>query len=361
MRPPVDRLAIVTTLALLVCTPVSAQDTQAAGIRYTTVTKTEMGGMFSMMTPPGMGDDREEVTYAQGLRIRQDAEDASVIMDLGTGAMLQIDHESKTFVRGDLGSLEDMVNTAAGDAGGGQPTAMPTDMEMTVSVDPTDETEEIDGYEARRVFVTVEATPTGAAAEQEVVFKSVVLMDMWVSSDERLEEAMRTLFEESRGMFSRSSNVGAGMTAGPMFGQDAGLQSGMARMVEELQKLDGMPLRTTLRYVAVPMDQDFDRDGALEQTSESFMAQVIQEEAEESARRSVRGRLGRLGRAISRNRPEPEPEEPPVPGMVNGQTTFMTITTEVKDIEVGALEDFLFEVPEGYEERGSPGGPGAGQ
>jgi len=342
----------LAALGVFAAAPEIAQGTAGPGIRYTTVTKTQMGGMFSMMTPPGMDNDREEVTYAQGLRVRQDAESVSIVMDLGIGTLLQLDHDSKTYVRGELGSLQEMVDAAAADAGGSPAAAMPADMDVSVSVDPTGETEEIGGYEAGRVFLTVESTPTGAAAEQEGVTKSVVLMDMWVSTDARLEDAMRALFEEGRGMFSRSANVGAGMTGGPIFGQDAGLQNGMARLGEELQKLDGMPLRTTLRYVVVPMDQDFDREQALEETPGSFMADMVKQQAEEDARGGVRDRIGRLGRLIGRDPPEPEPEEEiQLPGM-DGQSTFMTITTEVKDIEVRDLEASLFEVPDGYQERG---------
>ena len=129
-------------------------------------------------------------------------ENSSSIIDMESGRILTLNHENRTYVEVSFDSLLAMTQaltsgTGQAAAGGGaQPpenAASDVDYSFNVSVDQTGESERIAGYEAERVFMTVEmearGTPEGETQEQGS--RMVMFTDMWMSTDLPGYQAMR--------------------------------------------------------------------------------------------------------------------------------------------------------------------------
>ena len=338
----------VLLLAALAAPPASAQD-----VTYKTRSSISMGGamdaLMGMAARMGGGStETVETQYIKPGKMRTDVMESSSIVDLEGRRYISVDHNNRTYTVVSFDSVTAMAQSMsqqmnqAGQAPR-QPTSPPTDqpqMEYSfdVSVDRAGERQSIAGYQAERVFVTVEMEGREAGTQDQdgQGGRIVMLTDMWVSPDAPGYEAFASnQSDQAQAMAGATRDMSSAM--GAMFAQNPNQRAAMERAAEEMKKVEGMPLKTTTHMVMVPLDQEFDRDAALAPPAPKQEGSGVS--AGDVARSALGGLFGR-GR-----QPEPEPE-PAADGPT--QLTVMRVEQEVIEISTAAIPDSTFEVPQGY-------------
>lgn len=338
---------VATVLALALATPLLGQD--ATLMRRSSVS---MGGAMdrAMGLAARLGAGSTETTetqYIKGTRIRTDSDGSSTIADLGSGRLTILDHDARTYMSI---AFDSMMASAAGmaeEAGSplapareGGPGPGADDVSWNVSVERPGDREDVAGYPAERVFITVEMDM--AAVSQEELEgqggRMVVFTEMWVSRDVPGQTSLESLGSEYA---SSAQATGTAMMAA--FARDPGQRAGLERAAEEMSKVEGMPVRTTTHLVMVPPESTFDRRQALQGEGAEGEGEGEGVSAESVARGLMGGLLGR-----GRSEPEPEEQEPVT------QVTILRVMEELVEVETGSLPESLFEVPEGYTARSFP-------
>ncbi len=350
--------------AAVITAPAAAQD-----VRWTTVTKLELGGGLGRMMRlmPGLGDPVRETVYYSGLRMRtdDDRDASSTIMNAEDGSITWLDHESKTYRRMAMGDMVDAMRGARAGMAEAMEEAqeqaeeerageMPADSvryEVHFSTDRTGERERIAGYEAEQVVLTVEIVGETYAEEGDSVIRGslVVLTELWLSEGFPGHAAERAFQEAWAGRMMDDLAVGEeaeDMSA--IFAHDPRIREGLERLQEQLGGLEGTTLRTVSHFVSVPDGVEFDREKVIADAGRSLLADV----GEGIARGAARGARRRLGRLLGgRNREENREPEPK-------QVVIMRTTSEVEEVGTGTVPVGLFSAPADYGEREGMRGTG---
>jgi hypothetical protein len=339
--------ALVCTAATAVlATPssVAAQDVQ-----YETVTKLELPGAMGTAVRlaariGGASLETVETTYIKGRRMRTDSDDSSTILDLETGRFISLDHKEKTYLSMSFDEMLDMARAQAGQAreGAAQEARPEADaaMRFRFAVDATNERQRVAGYDASRVFLTMEAegeyTPEGADAREQAG-TLVVLTDMWTSKDVPAFGALSAFEDASAQQFAAQGSAFTEALAAAFAGEP-GLQVAFEQSVEQARQVEGMAVRTVTRFITVAPGQAFDRALAVEPKAEGPSV----------ARQAGRAALGRLGARAAAAAGRQQQDTPATQQSEATQATIMTVTSEVRNISSRTLDPGLFGIPEGY-------------
>jgi hypothetical protein len=341
MRPYRLATAALLLLPVLEAAPIRAQDVQ-----YETVTKVDfpgaMGTMMRAAAKLGGGSmDLTQKTSIKGRRMRTDMEKTSMIMDLEGKRLVSLDHQAKTYTSMTFEQMAaqaqrvaaEMKNerTKAGQAGGD------TELKFRFSVDAADQREKVSGYDAERYFLTMEMegkyTPEGAT-EKEEGGTLVLLTDMWASKDVPTQQAL-SAFQAASAEEWASAGSAITKVIAAAFAGEPGVEVAFEQSVKEAKKVQGVPLRTVVHFVAVAPEQKFDRALATEGKPKS--GGVLK-----AAGKGVLGGLaGRLGQ---------KEEEQPAAEEAATQGTIFKVTTETRNISTKPVDVRIFEVPAGYRE-----------
>ncbi len=342
-RSGIPATLVALGLAVGLATPAQSQD-----VEYTTVTKVELGGILGAFAKlAGGGGETTEKTYIKGAKMRTDLDkSSSTILDFEAGRVIEIDHSAKTFT---ILSFEQMLaaaERAAGEANAAAREARAEEPEgevkfkYTMKVDPTNERQKVNGYDARRYFMTMETDITVESEEQEEeqAGKLVIFADMWNATNVPAEQAMKGFQEKAPGLARRSQksmdNMAAALASNP------GMQSAIEESTREASKLEGFTVRGTTYVVMVPPELQFDREMVLSPKPKASTGDAV--------KRGIGGMLrGRLGAEQKK-----EEEEEPAPE----QMTFVKLFSETKDMKSTNLSDALFAPPSGYKEVPLPTG-----
>lgn len=349
MRSTRPRHAILAAAAVIALSaaPVAAQDVQ-----YKTVSKIDMGGVINALASIAGGLEVEETTYIKGAKMREDTKGSSVIMDFETGRYTFIDHDAKTY---SIVTLEQMLEqmqksleqTQA--ASGGQPvashgddrTTLHTDsgdvhLEFKLDVDRTNESQKVNGWNARRAFITMQTDATVETEDtqgEEEAGSLIVFVDMWASTDVPVHSAQERLMQHAAAAQYMGEVGNAAQSIGAAFARDPQMSAAMQKAGEEMAKIEGTAVKTTTYLVALAPGKQFNRELILNPQRESV--------AKKAAGSALRGALGRLGGGRQQQE-EPQEEEAPT------QKTIMTFISEVRDAKTANLNDSLFEPPANY-------------
>lgn len=331
---------LLAALAFLPAAPeVAAQD-----LRYTETTRMEMGGamgaMMSMMG--GMGETLTETVWIQGPRMRRDTDGSSTIVDWSTNQVMVLDHEARTVTRMDWSGMADDMTEAREEMEGRTeaPATAEGDWEVRFSSEPTGRTEEIAGYAADQVLMVMELLGQVPAEEQEdnpmADMAMAVVTELWLSTD----FPAWTLMSEAQDEMAASVWGGGGVDMGLMGAMDPRFRVAMEEQQEALGTLRGIPIRTVMSIVSVPLEEELDVEAVLD-TEE--LGEGMAGMAAAAARQGMRSRMGDIFGGGDDEEPEAE------------QSVVMRATSEVTEVTTTTLDDALFQVPEGYTERATPG------
>jgi hypothetical protein len=346
-RPRTALLAAAAAFAIGAA-PVAAQDVQ-----YKTVSRMDLGGVVNALASLAGGLEVEETTYIKGAKMREDTKESSLIMDFETGRYTFIDHNAKTY---SVVTLEQMLEqmqqsleqAKAAQGNASQPTVTTGDdrttvhtdsgdvhLEFELDVDRTNESEKVNGWNARRALITMktDATVEAEGQEEEEAGSLIVFVDMWASTDVPVHDAHQRLMQHAAASQYMGEAGNAAQSIGAAFASDPQMSAAMQKAGEEMQKIEGTPVKTTTYLIALAPGKELDRELVLNPQRESV--------AKKAAGGMLRGALGRLGGGRQQQEEQQEEEAP-------SQKTIMTFISELRDAKAGDLSDSLFEPPAGY-------------
>lgn len=363
----------VALSALLLIALVLPQQSAAQDLQYTSTTKLELEGaagravnFVSRLT--GQSNETTETVYLRGNRMRTDDEGSSTILDLDQQRFIMLNHEAKTYAVMPFSQMAEMAEHMAEraeeaieearsemsdeDAAAMQRSAEEdVQIEYDLKVERTGEVRDIRGHRAERVLMIMSARGKQQNPEdgQEPAEGALVLAnEMWLTTDRSgeleplfdFQERMGQGMQESFGDMA-ASGQSMGDAFGAAFASDPRMGEMMKGAAEEMSKMDGVPLISVMKMVAVPGKMEFDVALAFGEKEEKEQVSASQR-AGRAARSFMRGRFGR-GNDAAEVEEEQEPELK--------QSTLLSITTEISDVQHAALSDDLFAAPADYEER----------
>lgn len=360
--------SVLVMVALVLPQTSAAQDLQ-----YSSTTKLELAGtagrVMNVVSRLGGGsEETKETVYLKEDRMRTDDEGSSTILDLRQQRYVILNHDQKTYAVMAFSEMaqmaeqmaaatEDAVDEARSEAGQ-QTEEHPgaegdsATMEYDLKVERTGESKTIRGHRAERVLMVMTAKGTQVAeqeGEEDVEGSLVLANEMWVTTDSNGEMAPLFAFQEQMAESMAASFEGIGTSAQAMgdglqaaFASDPRMGEMMKDAAEEMSELDGFPLITMMKMVMVPGDLEFDAKTAFEGEPEKKEEVSATQRAGRMARSFARSRFGRGSKDDAEK--EEAPAEPT-------QTTLMTVTTEITDVQRSSLSEDLFSIPSDYAER----------
>jgi hypothetical protein len=336
---------VLSVIALLALTVVPAR---AQEYTYHTATKMNAGGALGFMAKMGGGKEQIETAYLSGHKLRTEQENFATIVDADAASITTINKKDKTYytmtfeemaaMMRDLQAQQKASMDKEKDKGKGD-----VELKYTSKVDATGKQENINGNNAKQVFVTLSidaaARPEGEKDMQQAGTMTV-LMEMWNSTDVPHANAMRSFQETLAKKAAKEMGSMRGMEA--MFSMYPGAKEGMEAAAAEMKKVPGVPVRTTTYMVLVPAGQKLDRELVLAGGKKAD--EKAGEEKKES--KGLGGFMNKMKKAAEAKQAEGDGE-----GKTASQSTVFSVTSELKDVQAGGVPADAFSIPAGYKEQ----------
>ncbi len=309
--------------------------------------------------------DIATTTYLQGHRLRTETAASGMVIDLDAERIINIDHKQKTYSSTTFAEMMAAMEQARASAEQSRakeqakekkraPAAEKQDsvnVKYHVAVDRTGQRERVAGYDAERVFLTItleaEATPEGKKTEQ--VGSMVFFIDQWIAANTPQKGAYAEFYKSYSQKLGREFRGQVqGMQAA--FASDARLKDGFEAAGKEMQKLQGVALRSTTHVALVPANTAFDRKQALDGAASSAAAAKADDATkEDKPKKGFGGLMGALKKTAEemgkqQDNKDAKKDEPPK------QTTLMVLVDEVKSISTGSVSAEMFAAPAEYKE-----------
>jgi hypothetical protein len=358
--------SVMVAALVAVATPALAS---AQSLQYQTTTRSEISGVVGKLISKmgGMGEPMVETTSIQGSKIRKDEKETSQIMDWDTGTLTMLDHKAKTFTRVTFAQMADAMSAGMEQARTEQAAqqAAPAEeqpqvqLDVKVSTDRTGLHENIAGYDAEQVVVTMDivatAVPEGETEAQQGGM--AIVSDLWMSTDFPEQKLMEAMQGEALNQFRESvANGQLGATMQAMSSYDPRVKVAWEKNADALKDLKGTALRSTIQFVSLPPGVSLDGTAVLAAEDQALGSGIdVTGAAAKGAADAAKKALGGLAGRFGRKKEEPKEAEAPTPT----QSVFMRMRTEIGSVVEGTtLPADLFEVPAGYTERpfSVPGG-----
>ncbi len=337
------RVALAGSFAVL------AASTALADFTYQQTSKITGGAMQSMMKVAGVfskqaREAREPITTMVAVKGDRMAHiipgKSAFIINLGAQTITNIDYAQKTYsvltfeqYRAFLTQLESRNNKDAG--------------EITVKpgIKDTGAKRQVAGYDAHQLIVTIDMEATDKNGKTNPMMS--VVSDMWLAKVPGYEEVQafqRKLAEQ----------LAFAPSVGGMFSQ-AGTQKGMAELMKESSKLDGVPVFQITKMGAPQGAAAAQQEG---QPAQAQQPQPQQQQAEEKP--GVGGAIGKLGRfgglgGFGRKKKQEEPAQTQQASQTQNQQSgapgsLLEMETELAGFSTSAVDASKFEVPAGFKQ-----------
>ena len=309
--------------------------------------------------------DVATTTYLQGHRMRTETSASGMIVDLDGERVTDIDHKQKTFSSMTFAEMSAAMQQAMqkGEQERAKNPKAPKDarqdpakskdsvsVKYKVAVDRTGQREKVAGYDAERVFITLtmeaEATPEGGSTEQ--AGSMVFLIDQWISKSAPQIAAYSEFYRAYSQKVGRDFRTQAqGLQSA--FSADPRIKQGFEAAAKELQKVQGIALRSTTHVVVLPPGMALDRQLALgEATAAAAAAKDEGAKKEDKPKGGFRGLLGAVKAAAGEA--GKQSEDNGKKSAPTTQSTLLLLFDEVKSITSGAVAEDVFAAPAGYRE-----------
>jgi hypothetical protein len=293
-------------------------------VRYHMTTSAHLPGLSRMASLVGVPTDIVQTITMDAHRQRTDNADGkgSTIVDAAGGRLIILDHEARTYR---VMTFEEMMQGLQS-----QKTTQPPRQDVSnqvqgeaqfdLKVERTGKREEIHGTPAEQLILIMESryTVTDAQSQQTQNGKFYVVADLWMTEQLGGYQTMQA-YQQRLGQEMRQ-DLGAQRPGLSMPGMDARMGAAMARLSEEMAKVQGQPVRTTTWMVLVPIDQELD------------LEQVMAPPADGQGGQGGLAGLAQGGQG----------------GTVTRQTTLMSGTSNLSDLTVTGLDPNVLDIPTGY-------------
>ncbi len=342
-------------VALLLCA--SAAPLAAQGVKYTEVSRFEMGGaagaMVKFAAKLGGGSlENTQTVYLTPKRMRTDLKDNSTVMDLVKRQMIDIDRKHKQY---SVISIEEMAAAfkRAGEQAKSEGAAATPNgpdrgdsihVQFHLSTERTGKHEKIAGHDAEQVLLTLAMNMQGRDAKEQMADSGtfVVFTDMWVSKEAENYDLMRQFQANMADVKDWQGGMQAfGDAMKTAFAGDPRISVGFDRAEKEAKKVDGVPLRSTIYFVALAPETKFDAQLAL---------------GGGEAKPKKGGGLGGFAKKALAGKLGGEPKEENAEKEQPKQVTILKMSNEIRSIEKASLGDDVFAIPAGYKEVKRAGG-----
>lgn len=299
-------------------------------------------------------NDVPTTTYLSGHRMRTDDGKSGTIFDLDGERIITLDHKDKKYSVVTFAEMREMFDKAMREAekdraknsknAAKESSNDSVSVSYSVKVDRTGERQKVAGYDAERVFITIKLLAEGSqdGGKKEEVGSMVFLMDQWISKNAPQIAAYQEFYKAySQKLGQEFRSQAKSMQAA--FNSDPRLKDGFEAAAKELQKVEGISLRSTTHVLLVPAGMELDRQLALNESAASS-AKAEAEKKDEKPKGGFRGMMGAMKAAVeqSASKDEDKASGPPK------QTEMMVMVDEVKSISTGAISADMFGPPAGY-------------
>lgn len=347
-------------IALIVSISLWSGTSLLADFSYEQTSKITGGMMAGMMKFAGAFSKKAREPIKTSVMVKGDrmanlSADSAQIIDLGKETVTHIDFQKKTYsvltfaqYSQALEQLNAKMRNEKGDEAG--------EITVKASVKETGQKRMVAGLDAREVILTIDMQSTDKKTGQTGTFMTMT-SDMWVAPAVSGYEEVRNFYKRMSQKLNWSPNMG--MMA------PQGSSKGMAEMVKEMSKLDGVPVYQVVKMgVATP-------PGAQQGSGDAAAApqQAPPQEQQASAEKpSAGGALGRLaggrlglggfGRKKKQEEPPPTQEQATssasgsqaAAGQPGASGALMEMTSELSGFSAGAVDGSKFDVPAGFKQ-----------
>lgn len=307
-------------------------------------TSTLTGGAMAGMMKTFSKQSREPVKTSiavKGDRMVHLGPTSAQIIDLGKETITQIDFQKKTYSVMTFAQFSEMVNQMSQMKN--QKSDAPAQLSIKPTVKETGQRRMIAGQDARQVILTIEMQGTDAKTGQTNTFMTMT-SDMWVAPNIAGYEEVRNFQRRMMQRMTWAPNMGM-MTA-------PGSSKGMAEMMKEMSKLDGVPIQQVLQMGGPAGAQGGAQAANAPPQQQTQQAQTDQPSAGSALGKLAGGRFGGLG-GFGRKKKQDDDQAAPAAqtsssSASNSPGSLMEITSEMSGFSSAPVDSSKFEVPAGF-------------
>jgi hypothetical protein len=319
-----------------------------ADVQYEQTSRVTGGSLVNM---PFVGSKLKEPQTTQhmlkGNRMAMAAKDSVTIYDLDKETVTTVHNDKREYSVMTFAEMREAMDKAM------QKMQQATqknsaDMNWTVKVDATNESKDVNGFDAKKFIVTMDGVTTDQKSGKKVGTRMV--MESWMSKSVGGADEFNAFNKKM------AEKLGAGrMTSmSPMV--QAQMGKGWYEAAKEFAKMEGFNVMTVTR-MQTTMDGEVVMVPEGQQNGPQVNAgDVAKDAATDAAASQALGRMGRIGGiggglgGLRRNK---KPAETPASSSGSGNlvpATTMEMTMEVVSFSRGAVDASKFDVPAGYKQ-----------
>ena len=308
----------------------------ASQVQYRSATSINYGGKLGALTAAlaggqGFGNVLETITLTSTHQ-RTDEGDNSTIVDLENERFIMLDHAAKTYMEMTFEEMAEEVTEQLDAAQQAASTQAPDEDDIdietqySVTTDRTGQRETVNGSEAEQILLNVQLDVSGTDKETGETGQAAVhvITDLWMTDKLAGYQTMQAFNRRMGEQFGEDIRGVSNSDFVNMFaqiGQNQDLGVSAQKAAEEIGKMPGMPVRSTMYFVLAPAGADVDVEKAMQPAEETGG-----------------GLEGLIKMAESMDESGS--------GEVQEQITLLSITTQIADLQ--PTSDASFEIPEDY-------------
>ncbi|MEM8484049.1 MAG: hypothetical protein AAF564_00810 [Bacteroidota bacterium] len=342
-----------TTCLLVFCMLSFAGTAFSQTVHYKTETRMKMHMLGAMGNMIGNKPQVSEVYVNDKYMLTKEGKRTSTILSAVDGNFKTMDHKKKTYFEMGFDEMANMFSTASADAEQemGEAGYDPAAMEFSVKVEDQGNGGDVAGFSTSKKLMIMELTYTAettndAGNTETAAGKFYTVSEMWISKDVPgydVVEAFGKNYTASVGQAFSGANMGRMAGMQQAFMSDGRMGPAMEQLAEEMEKLEGAPLKTVTYIVLGPEDQELDLDAIFNQ--------------KEAKKKKRRGGLGRLAKNALKNQGlnlGGEEEQPDQSEEITKQSILTETETVYLMIKTVGDDPSRFTVPSKYKKVDAP-------
>lgn len=332
-----------------------------ADFSYEQISQITGGSMLRMMKMvPGGGKATQPQSsriLLKGNRLATVAAESISIIDLDAETMTNINVKDKQYSVITFAEYKQAMAAMAEKMSQGKPDGgQAAEMEFSVKVDPTGQTRTIEGMSTKQFIMTLTTGVKDQKSGQTVNMDMV--SDMWMAPGIAGYEQIQRFYVR----MAEKMNWVPGMMSNPMMMGQKGYSEGMAKMVKEASKLEGVPVLqvTTMQGMGgMPGGPGMpEMPNVGDAASASARRSAGNTTTSQASRAAGGGRFGGLAGAAAggimgglgrKKKAEEAPaEQAQAPAEPAKPTPLMEMTVQSRDFSAAAVDASQFAIPAGF-------------